>query len=182
MRALAAIGPAVMVLGAVLFAQSPAATVAAQPPALQTGKWKATFTAPKAQQPKTFGSVLFDFKVEGRVITGTATMGDWPGVCAISDGRIDLDGRHFSFVTTGELWSSSGYPRYTFDGTVKDGVMSVTLTFGYVGNPAPGRTLPMEGRPVSASGSVAGAWTVVGPDGRFFPLTLAQIGRQRDPH
>jgi len=134
---------------ALMLALGPAAS--AQVPALQTGKWKAVFTAPKGQQPKTFGSVLFDFKVDGRVITGTATMGDWPGVCPISDGRIDPTGGHFSFVTIGELWSSSGYPRYTFDGTVKDGLMKVTLTFGYVGNPAPGRQLAMEGKPLPAA-------------------------------
>ena len=133
-------------LAALLTAVSSASAVSAQSPALQSGKWKATFTAPKEQLPKTFGSVLFDFHVDGHAITGTATMGNWPGVCQITDGR--LDGDHFSLVTAGELWSSSGYPRYTFDGTVKDGVMKVTLTFSYAGNPVPGRQLPMEGKPI----------------------------------
>ena len=53
-----------------------------------------------------------------------------------------------SFVAIGGLWSSGGYPRITFDGTVRGDDMTLTLTWGYVGSGTTGRQLKMEGKKI----------------------------------
>jgi hypothetical protein len=86
-------------------------------------------------------------EADGGTLTGTATMGDWPGVAPISDGVINGD--HFSFVAIGQLISSSGYPRMGFDGTVTGDTMKLTMTLGYVGDSeAAAKKLPMEGKKI----------------------------------
>jgi hypothetical protein len=110
------------------------------------GKWKAVFTIPVAEQPKTFAEALLDLTVKDKTITGTVTMGDWPGVCRISEGQIDGDS--FSFIATGALWSSSGYPQPRFDGTIEAGVMKLTLTWRYEGQARDGRKMTMEAKRV----------------------------------
>lgn len=118
------------------------------PVAPVAGAWKAVFVGPKADQPKMFNAVLFDFSVNGRTLTGTALMGNWPGLAPLTDGTID--GNRFHCVAIGKLGSSSGYPKMTFDGTVDAGTMTLTMTWEYVDSRAPGRQLKMEGKRTAA--------------------------------
>ncbi len=107
-----------------------------------SGKWKAAFDEPLAKRPKMFSEVVFDLKIDGDKVSGTATMMNWPGVCTISDGHVDGD--HFTFYANGTLGSSSGYPRIKFEGTVKGDDMTVTFTWGFVGGPGMPSSAPLK--------------------------------------
>jgi hypothetical protein len=93
-----------------------------------------------------FSDVVYDLKVDGDKVTGTALMARWPGLCPVSDGKIKGD--HFSMTAIGEIWSSSGYPKMDFDGTIHGDEMTLTLTWSYVGGFADANTpkLAMEGK------------------------------------
>src|SRR5258708_40044705 len=52
-----------------------------------TGIWKVG-AVPGEPAPKTVGSMILDLKVNGKVITGTAIIGRWPGEAPISDARV----------------------------------------------------------------------------------------------
>jgi hypothetical protein len=96
------------------------------------GKWKAAFLGPKEKCPKTFCEVVLNFKVDGDKVTGVAQMGNWPGDAPISDGKIDGD--RISFTTIGKLWSSSGFPKMKFAGTLNGGEMRLTMSWGWLDN------------------------------------------------
>src|SRR5258708_36168426 len=90
-----------------------------------TGIWKVV-AVPGEPAPKTVGSMILDLKVNGKVITGTAIIGRWPGEAPISDGKIE--GNHITFTATGHIGSTTGIPTCKFDVTIQDEEMDVTLT------------------------------------------------------
>lgn len=111
------------------------------------GKWKVRFLGDPMKTPKTFSEIDFEFKVQGKELTGTAHMGNWPGIAPIQEGKVD--GSRVSFVAVGKSpwWSSSssgsasGYPRFTFAGTI-DGdkiklhlVSDSVMIYGDAGKP-----------------------------------------------
>jgi hypothetical protein len=110
------------------------------------GTWQAKFTGPIGPRPKMFSTVDLTLKVESGHITGTALAGKWPGEAPVSDGVID--GNHVTFTAIGRLGSTSGLPRMDFDGTIQGGTMTLTMTWGFVGQSG-ARKLPMEARRIS---------------------------------
>lgn len=103
-----------------------------------TGNWRTVVTPaqPGDRQPKMFGEVVLDLKVEGETLTGTATMGDgWPGSAPIQDGKIE--GNRLSFTWTGAIPSMGGvplttsYPHLTFTGTVDGDQMTLSMDGDY---------------------------------------------------
>ena len=81
-----------------------------------SGKWRVRFDGDPAHAPKTIGSMILDLKVEGQIVSGTVTIGVWPGLATITDGKIEND--HIKFSATGNLDSTSGIPTCVFDVTV----------------------------------------------------------------
>jgi hypothetical protein len=128
------------------------------PAADLTGTWKAVFLGPKEKQPKTVGSITFDFKADGTVLTGMVHAGSWPGDAPISDGKIEGDHVSFFIVGTG-AWHSrgpqgeaSGYPRLTFQGTVNGKEMTLTLVWDSImiyGNASGSNEWQMQGKKTS---------------------------------
>src|SRR4051794_33934793 len=81
------------------------------------GTWAVKYVAGPAM--KTIGGAEFEFKADGDKLTGTANVGvGWPGKAPISNGKIDGD--RISFTVYGKQWSSSGYPKMHFVGTIHD--------------------------------------------------------------
>jgi len=91
-----------------------------------TGIWKVTYAGSPEYAPKSVGSMILDLKVNGNVVTGTATIGAWPGEAPISDGKIE--GNHITFTATGHLESTTGIPTCKLDVTIQDDEMHVVLT------------------------------------------------------
>lgn len=124
------------------------------------GTWKATFTCPIGQQPKTVSEMLFDLHVNGNKITGTAHIGSWPGDAEISDGS--LDGEYITFTVIGHKpwtrgWNgvlTSGYPKMIFTGTVSADQITITLNWDSIlttGGEEKGHVYPMKAMKVSES-------------------------------
>lgn len=90
-----------------------------------SGTWKVVYSGPPRTGPKTIGSIILDLKVDGKVVTGTAHIGPWPGVALIADGKIDGD--RLTFTATGTLDSTTGIPTCKFDVVVHDDKMIVTM-------------------------------------------------------
>src|SRR5450755_47424 len=87
------------------------------PPAALEGRWEAHFTSDAGlPAPKSFNEFTFDFHVDGNKLTGTAHIDGWPGDAPITDGIISGD--HISFITLGSYPSSSGHPRFRYQGTI----------------------------------------------------------------
>jgi len=118
-----------------------------------TGTWKAVFTVPQGQQPKTVSEVILKLTAEGNRLTGTADVGSWPGRGPLLDGVID--GNRITFTVIGKgAWkssgpngSASGLPKLTFTGTVQDDVMKITLLWDSVmlyGAPSRPSEFPMK--------------------------------------
>ena len=63
-----------------------------------TGKWKAVFTDPPMERPKTVSEMTFDLKAEGNELTGTAFVGNWPGKGPLIDGKIN--GNRIAFTVS----------------------------------------------------------------------------------
>ena len=95
--------------------------------------WKAAFTAPRDQWPKTVSEVILDLKADGNTLTGTAHMGNWPGEMPLMNGKIEGD--RISFVVVGRFsWSAfgpgidaSGMPRIAFTGTIRGSKIQLNL-------------------------------------------------------
>jgi hypothetical protein len=104
---------------AILTAGSPAATDL-------SGSWKVVYTGPPRTGPKTVGSMIFDFKIDGNVVTGTAHIGSWPGDAPIADGKIEGD--RITFTATGHLSSTTGIPTCKLDVTVRGEEMTAVLS------------------------------------------------------
>jgi len=79
---------------------------------------------------KTIGGAEFEFKADGDKLTGIANVGmGWPGKAPISNGKIDGD--RISFMVYGKQWSSSGYPKMHFVGTIHDDEIKLTMSLFY---------------------------------------------------
>lgn len=91
-----------------------------------TGIWKVTYAGSPEYSPKSVGSMILDLKVNGNVVTGTVTIGTWPGEAPISDGKIE--GNHITFTATGHRESTTGIPTCKLDVTMQDDEMHVVLT------------------------------------------------------
>ena len=90
------------------------------------GKWAVEYVS--GLQMKTIGGADLEFKAAGNTLTGTANVGHgWPGAAPISDGRIDGD--RISFTIQGRQWSSTGYPKMRFTGTVRGDEIKLTMDF-----------------------------------------------------
>src|SRR5688572_26322393 len=88
------------------------------------GRWRAVFVDP-ARGMATFNEVILVLKADGDALTGTAEMDPWPGLAAITNGKIDGDS--FSFTWTATRPSSGGIPHVTFTGTVDGDRMKLTM-------------------------------------------------------
>src|SRR4051794_23857195 len=95
------------------------ATTLAAAPADFAGTWKVKYQGPPMTGPKTIGSMILAFTVEGDRVTGIAHLGLWPGVAPIADGKIDGD--RISFTARGYLSSSTGIPTCRLEGTLSGG-------------------------------------------------------------
>jgi hypothetical protein len=123
-----------------------------------TGTWKAVFTGPIGEQPKMVSEMVFNFKVEGSKLTGTAHMAAWPGDAEITDGKIDGDRIMFTVIGK-KPWTAgsggvttSGYPKLVFDGSLKGGEIDLKLNWGSVlttGEERSGRELDMRAKKAS---------------------------------
>lgn len=117
--------PWVLVLWATLAVNASAADI--------SGTWKAWFVGDVDARPRFFSEAVLNVKVDGNKLSGTAHMGNWPGVAPISDGKIDGD--KFSFTAIGKFpWTrnasgtvTTGYPRLRFAGTVQGNEMTLTM-------------------------------------------------------
>lgn len=117
------------------------------------GTWKATFTTPRDQWPKTVSEVILDLKADGSTLTGIAHMGNWPGDMPLMNGKIEGD--RISFLVVGTLgWSAfgpginaSGLPRIAFTGTIRGSKIQLHLFWDSVmirgTDPAPDRAYEM---------------------------------------
>jgi hypothetical protein len=103
-----------------------------------TGTWKAVFTVPIMEQPKTVSEMVFDLKSDGAKLTGTAKIGSWPGDGPVLDGKIAGDRFSFTFIgkspwtQTTPSGNSSGLPRLTFVGTILGTEMQLTAIWDSV--------------------------------------------------
>jgi hypothetical protein len=114
-----------------------------------SGKWKVSYTGPPGTGPKTIGSMIFDLKVEGAIVTGIATIGYWPGEAPVAEGK--FEGDRITFTATGHLSSTTGIPTCQIVAIVKDGAMEVTLSvIRNAGGPlGPGRSYQYSGKKLS---------------------------------
>jgi hypothetical protein len=137
------------------------ATVALQASAGDVaGIWEARFTGPVGEQPKMVSKMVFNMKVEGEKVSGTAHMSVWPGDAPITEGRITGDKISFTVIgekpwtVSGSGQASSGYPKLVFAGMVNGEKMQLTLKWGSVmiyGSQVGGeRVMEMEGVRVSS--------------------------------
>lgn len=112
-----------------------------------TGAWKAVFTGPVGERPKTQSEWVFNLTADSSQVTGVAHMGAWPGDAPISNGKID--GGHITFTVIGKVpyratngvVVTTGYPKLVFDGVLKGGEIDLKLNWG-------GNELDMQARRV----------------------------------
>ena len=119
----------------VLFSALTAAASAAD----VNGKWKLKFLGDPGTWPKMVSEVILELKSEGKLLTGMAHAGNWPGDMGINDGK--ADGDRISFTVIGKSpWQSSspqhgqasGYPRLTFSGKVDGDSIKATMLWDRV--------------------------------------------------
>ena len=89
------------------------------------GTWKVTAGA-ASPAPKTIGSMIFDFKINGGEVVGLAHIGVWPGLAPIAEGKVDGD--HISFTATGYLPSTTGTPTCWIEGTLSGDELVIKLS------------------------------------------------------
>jgi Uncharacterized protein conserved in bacteria (DUF2059) len=90
------------------------------------GTWKVTYAGAASSAPKTIGSMIFDFKINGGEVVGLAHIGVWPGLAPIAEGKVDGD--HISFAATGYLPSTTGTPTCRIEGTLSGDVLVINLS------------------------------------------------------
>jgi hypothetical protein len=110
------------ILPAIFVAAIPALASAAD----FAGTWKVTYAGAPSSAPRTIGSMIFDFKINGSEVVGLAHIGVWPGLAPIAEGRVDGD--HISFVATGYLPSSTGTPTCRIEGTLSGNDLVIKLS------------------------------------------------------
>ena len=96
-----------------------------------SGKWRVGFDGDPAYAPKTIGSMILDLKVEGEIVSGTVTIGVWPGLAPIADGKVENG--HITFSATGNRDSTTGIPTCVFDATLDGDTMHAS--FRVIQNP-----------------------------------------------
>ena len=64
-----------------------------------------------------FGSMIFDFKINGGEVVGLARIVVLPGLAPIAEGKVDGD--QISFVATGYLPSTTGTPTCRIEETLQ---------------------------------------------------------------
>jgi hypothetical protein len=90
-----------------------------------SGKWRVRFDGDPTYAPKTIGSMILDLKVEGQIVSGTVTIGVWPGLAPIADGKVENG--HITFSATGNRDSTTGIPTCVFDVTVDGDTMHASF-------------------------------------------------------
>jgi hypothetical protein len=123
------------------------------------GTWKAVFTGPLGEQPKTASEIVFELKAVGDKLTGTAHIGNWPGDGNLIDGRIEGDRFSFSVIGNSPWWSkgpngeAGGLPKLSFTGTIQGTEMQLTVDWDSVmlyGAPPGHRSFEMKGSKMTA--------------------------------
>ncbi|HUA63283.1 MAG TPA: DUF2059 domain-containing protein [Verrucomicrobiae bacterium] len=119
-------------------------------PADFAGTWKVKYAGPPMTGPKTIGSMIFDFKIDGGRVAGFAHIGTWPGLAPIAGGKVDGD--HISFTATGYLPSSSGIPTCRIEGTISGDELVVKLSqIRSIGGPGSGGVYEYHGGKLDAA-------------------------------
>ncbi len=95
-------------------------------PADFAGTWKVEYAGPPMTGPKTIGSMILAFSVDGDRLSGMANIGSWPGVAPIANGR--MDGEQISFTARGYLSSTSGIPTCRLEGTLSGWQLVIRLS------------------------------------------------------
>jgi hypothetical protein len=90
-----------------------------------SGTWKVRFDGDPGGAPKTVGSMILDLKVEGEAVSGTVTIGAWPGRAPIVNGTVKNG--HITFSATGTRSSTTGIPSCEFDVTVDGETMRASF-------------------------------------------------------
>jgi hypothetical protein len=109
------------------------------------GTWKVTYAGAPSSGPKTIGSMIFDFKINGSELVGMAHIGVWPGLAPIAEGKVDGD--HISFAATGYSTSTTGTPTCRVEGTLSGGELAIKLsTIRNAGGPLSGDVQEYRGR------------------------------------
>jgi hypothetical protein len=100
-----------------------AAIALAAPAADVAGNWQFD---PEGDPPRTVGSIVLKLRVSGDQVTGIADIGSWPGSAPIEDGKIEGD--KITFTARGQRDSTTGKPKCSFVGTLRNDEMSLTMT------------------------------------------------------
>jgi hypothetical protein len=107
-----------------------------------SGHWTVKYVSGVAW--KTIGGAEFDFEADGDTLTGTANVGaGYPGKAPISNGKIEGD--RISFTVSGRQWSSSGFPKMNFVGTINGDNIRLTMTLFYNSVPHGAGSTELEG-------------------------------------
>ncbi len=134
------------ILGVVFVAAIPVGASAAD----FTGTWKVKYAGPEDAGPKTIGSMIFDFKINGSEVVGLAHVGVWPGLAPIAEGKVDGD--KISFNATGYMPSTTGTPTCRIEGTLSGEDLLVKLTtIRNPGGPGSGGVYEYRGRRLDAA-------------------------------
>jgi hypothetical protein len=102
------------------------ATSLAAVPVEFAGTWKVRYSGPPMTGPKTIGSMILAYTVDGDRVTGIAHIGSWPGVAPIANGKVD--GGQISFTARGYLSSTTGIPTCRLEGTLSGGELVIRLS------------------------------------------------------
>ena len=77
--------------------------------------------------------VALNLKADGEVLTGTVTLGSYPGECEISDGVIKRD--QVSFIATSKRWAPGDQWRIRFVGGYEGDDLTLLMTAATVDMP-----------------------------------------------
>jgi hypothetical protein len=90
------------------------------------GTWEVKYAGAPQTGPKTIGSMIFDFKIDGGKVAGLAHIGTWPGLAPIAEGK--MNGDQISFTATGYLPSSTGTPTCRLEGNLSGDDLVIKLS------------------------------------------------------
>ena len=102
------------------------ATCLAAAPADFAGTWRVKYIGPPMSGPKTIGSMILAFTVDGDHVNGIAHIGSWPGFAPIANGKVEGD--QISFTARGYLSSTTGIPTCRLEGTLSGGELLIRLS------------------------------------------------------
>jgi hypothetical protein len=127
------------------------------------GHWKAEFVGPIGDRPKMVSEITFTLESGSAGLSRSGRAGIWPGDLELSS--IVLDGDRVRFTgTSDQTWSTKMFgeplvvhccPQLTFEGTVRDDVMILNMTWRSTENPddPTARAVPMIATRVSDAGA-----------------------------